>query len=714
MGGFGAKLRRGDVEGLIREHSDLLLAGLIVAIVGMMIVPLPTLLIDLLIALNLTIAVVLLMVAIYVPDALRITTFPTLLLLTTLFRLALNVSSTRLILLQADAGDIIRSFGEFVVRGNFVVGAIIFLVLTLIQYIVISKGSERVAEVAARFTLDAMPGRQLAIDADLRAGHLDQEEARRRRSALQRESQLFGSMDGAMKFVKGDAIAGIVIIVITIVGGLIIGVVQRGLSLNEALEVYSLLTIGDGLVSQIPALIISTAAGLIVTRVASEEEGTNLGAEIGRQLIAQPKAIAVAAVVLGLLAIVPGLPTLPFLTLAALAGTVAWALFRARARTHTAHALRPHGRAAHATAHLDGDALGDEKLATPGVPPIVVELGDALADACQLDNGTTGTTGTTGRLVGEVIPELRRTLYAELGVHLPPVRVRRAGVPGGLYRLALSEIPVVEGLLPTDRRLALARPDRIALLGAAATPARHPLTGAPAAWIHLNDTSAVERAGIPLLDAVDTLGAALHAALRRYAFELIGIQQAHALLESVEATHPALVREVVPKIVSLQLLADVLRRLVEEQVSIRDLPAVLGALADRARTEKDPLLLTEQVRTSLRRQLTFQHARGQASLSVYLLSPMIEEAIRDAITRTRAGSFLALEPELARDILAAVRTTLAQRADDAPPAILLTHAELRRFTKRLLDAEQPGLTVLSIQELAPELTLQPIGHISVG
>ncbi|MSP15275.1 MAG: EscV/YscV/HrcV family type III secretion system export apparatus protein, partial [Myxococcales bacterium] len=240
----------------------------------MMIVPLPTLLIDLLIALNLTIAVVLLMVAIYVPDALRITTFPTLLLLTTLFRLALNVSSTRLILLQADAGDIIRSFGEFVVRGNFVVGAIIFLVLTLIQYIVISKGSERVAEVAARFTLDAMPGRQLAIDADLRAGHLDQEEARRRRSALQRESQLFGSMDGAMKFVKGDAIAGIVIVVITIVGGLIVGVVQRGLSLGEALEVYSLLTIGDGLVSQIPALIISTAAGLIVTRVASEEEGT--------------------------------------------------------------------------------------------------------------------------------------------------------------------------------------------------------------------------------------------------------------------------------------------------------------------------------------------------------------------------------------------------------------------------------------------------------
>src|SRR3954468_14362862 len=324
-------LRAGDVRALLTRYSDMALAGLVVAIVGMMIVPLPTPLLDLLISVNIATGVVLLLVAIYVSDALKIATFPTLLLLTTLFRLALEVSATRLILLRADAGEVIRAFGNFVVAGNLVVGAVIFLILTMIQFLVVSKGSERVAEVAARFTLDAMPGKQMSIDAELRAGHIDHNEARRRRAALARESQLFGSMDGAMKFVKGDAIAGIVVLAVNIVGGLVIGVLQRGMDVATAARTYTVLTIGEGLVAQIPALIISTSAGIIVTRVASEEEGGHLGRDIGLQVMAQPKAIAIAAGLLLLLAAVPGLPGVPFVTLGVVLGLVAWRLLRAPA-----------------------------------------------------------------------------------------------------------------------------------------------------------------------------------------------------------------------------------------------------------------------------------------------------------------------------------------------------------------------------------------------
>src|SRR5687768_13062779 len=323
-----ALLQGGDVASFLRRYSDIALAGVVVLIVTMMIIPLPTFILDLLICANIAVAVTLLLVAIYVSEALKISTFPTLLLLTTLFRLAIEVSATRLILVKADAGHLIHAFGNFVVAGNLVVGAVIFFILTIIQFIVISKGSERVAEVGARFTLDAMPGKQMSIDAELRAGHIDHNEARRRRSMLSRESQFFGSMDGAMKFVKGDAIAGIIVLLTNIIGGLIIGIVQRDMDPATAARTYTVLTIGEGLVAQIPALIISTAAGIIVTRVSSEEEGSHLGRDIGAQLIGQPKALAIAGALMLLLAVVPGLPTLPFLVLGAGVGFVAWRLMR--------------------------------------------------------------------------------------------------------------------------------------------------------------------------------------------------------------------------------------------------------------------------------------------------------------------------------------------------------------------------------------------------
>jgi type III secretion protein V len=644
-------LRAGDVRGLLTHYADIALALVVVSIVGMMIVPLPTFLLDLLITVNIAAAVTLLLVSIYVSDALKIATFPTILLITTLFRLALEVSATRLILLRADAGEVIHAFGNFVVAGNLVVGAVIFLILTMIQFIVISKGSERVAEVAARFTLDAMPGKQMSIDAELRAGHIDQDEARRRRSTLSRESQLYGSMDGAMKFVKGDAIAGIVVLAVNIVGGLIIGIVQRGMDAAAAARTYTVLTIGEGLVAQIPALVISTAAGIIVTRVASEDEGAHLGRDIGLQILAQPKAIAIAAGLLVLLAIVPGLPALPFLVLAAILGAIAWRLLRAPA-----------------SAPARADALGDmtaavepargaaaEGVWSPVLTPIAVEVSAELG----------AVVGPT--FASEVLPRLRERLFAELGLPLPPVRLRPAmqGMRDGAFVIRLNEVPLGRGDVPR------------------------------AAWAA----------------AGDRLGDEVLSVLRRYGHELFGLEQMQGLLDSLEGTHPALVREVVPKLVSPVLLTDILRRLVEEGISLRHLPDILGALAEWAPHERDPVALTEHVRGALRRAITHKHTGDGGVLAAYLLDPMIEDAIRDAIQKTNNGSYLALEPQISRDIVAAVGRAIGPDGDGR--AVLLTGAEIRRYVRRLVETEHPGIAVLSFQELVPEAQIRPIARITV-
>ena len=517
--------KAGDPRVALLRHADLVLAAVVVATVAMMVVPLPTPLLDLLLSANIAAAVTLLLVSLYVGDALKFATFPTLLLLTTLFRLALEISATRLILLRADAGEVIHAFGNFVVAGNLVVGAVVFMILTIVQFVVISKGAERVAEVAARFTLDAMPGKQMSIDAELRAGHVDHAEARRRRAALTRESQLFGAMDGAMKFVKGDAIAGIIVLGVNVVGGLVIGVFQRGLEPADAARVYTILTIGEGLVAQIPALLISTAAGIIVTRVASEDEGgaSHLGRDIGRQVLAQPKALAVAAGLLALLAVVPGLPAAPFLVLAAALGAIAWWVLRApsAAEDEESGDFAP-----------SGPASGASESPSPMLTPIVVEVGAALADALG-----------AGAFMATAVPRLRDQLFAELGLPLPTMRLRSVadGLATGAFVIRLNEVPLGRGEL------------------------------APA-----------ELAG-----AADRVADEILTLMRRYGHELVGVQETQALLDGLERTHPALVREVVPKLVSPVVLTDVLRRLVEEGVSLRNLPDVLGALADWAPREHD-------------------------------------------------------------------------------------------------------------------------------
>ena len=677
-----------------RRFADVALASVILLVVGMMIVPLPTGLLDVLIAGNISVAVLMLLVAMYISGGLEFTAFPTILLITTLYRLALNVSSTRLILLQADAGDVIAAFGNFVVQGNYVVGAVVFLILTLIQFLVIAKGSERVAEVGARFTLDAMPGKQMSIDAELRAGGISQEEARRRRSTLQRESQFYGAMDGAMKFVKGDAIAGIVITVVNILGGLAIGVAMRGMGAGEALQTYGLLTIGDGLVSQIPALLISTAAGLVVTRVASEQEGSTLGGDVAKQVFGDPRALTIAAVFLLVLAIVPGLPALPFLSLSVLFFVIARRLQRTEAPEEVTAVVAKEEAARETKAR---------KAMVPLVVPVAVEVGDGLAE-------TVAGVGGGGPLLESEVPLLRDRLFLDLGIALPGVRARATSQLGPEeYVLALQEVPAARGTVRPDRWLALDAVGVVAGFGVEGEPSRDPVTHAAATWVDESDAAILEASGVPVLSPAGLVAHHLGAVVRRRAGQLVGIQEVQSMLDQLERAYPALVRNVVPKPVSLALLTEVLRRLVEEGVSIRPLREILETLATHATSERDPVTLTELARSGLRQQITYRHSIDGV-LPVVLLDPSIEEAVRDAIQRTSSGSYLALPPDVARDVVEAFKV---ECRPEEGPAIVLTQADVRRFVRRLIEVELPDVVVLSYQELAPEVTVQPLGRITV-
>jgi type III secretion protein V len=637
--------------------ADGILALFVVAVVGLMVVPLPTWLLDLLIASNLAASVAVLLVALYVGEALKIAAFPTLLLITTLFRLALNVSSTRLILLQADAGEVIRAFGQFVVRGNYVVGAVIFLILTIIQFVVIAKGSERVAEVGARFTLDAMPGKQMAIDAELRTGSIDGNEARRRRRALLRESQFYGAMDGAMKFVKGDVIASLIITIINILGGLAIGVGQRDLEVGAALKRYGLLTIGDGLVTQIPALVMATAAGVLVTRVASEEAETPLGAELASQILGQPQALRVGSYFVLGLAVIPGLPALPFLVI----GVLMFVASRARLKSLRAEAERQQPEPIQRRA-----GAPTQPRFVPLVVPWAIEVSKDLEP--HLDDDVRG---------GEVRkPGLRAALAAARELVF-----RDRGVPLPAGRLSVSE----------------------------SLPARHAVLSlheVPAALVVFPEA-------LPDDQLAQHLLLQLLAVLQQRAQDFLGLSETQGLLDELEQIAPASVRQVVPKPISLVQLTDVLRRLVEERVSIRDLRAILEALSLVGAAEKDPLTLAEFVRSQLRRAMTHALTRGSRELRVLLLDSHIEETVRGAITRTPAGAYLALAPVASRDILLAIRRAISAHAADVEPVVVLTQPDIRRFVRKLLEPELPDVRVMSFAELLPEVAVKPLGRATI-
>jgi len=613
--------------------AELAIAALVIAVVAMLIVPLPRPLLDVLFALNIAIAVVLLMAAVLTPRPLAFGSFPTLLVVTTLFRVGLEVSATRLVLADADAGAVVRAFGASVVAGSLVVGLVVFAVITIVQLVVVARGAERVAEVAARFALDAMPGKQMAIDAEVRAGAIDAPAARRRRAELERESQLYGAMDGAMRFVKGDAVAAIIIVIVNLIGGMVIGVGARGMTAGDAVQTYSLLSIGSGLVAQIPSLLVAVAAGLLVTRVASTGDRA-IGEDLGEQLGAQPRALAGAAILLGVLALVPGLPMAPFLLLGV--GAAAAAVAAARRRPAAAPAL---------------DEPGAEGARGP-------------------------------RLALRLPPAAHARLAArpgELHARLAAIRARAALASG----VPIPPLAVVADPALGEREAALA------------------IDGTPVGWLELADPAELAE-----------LEGKLAAALRPLLPELLGVDRTAALVEQAAAAAPVLVREVVPRLVALPVLAEVLRGLVREELPIGDLAAILEAIAlapapPGGHTAQTAPALVEQLRGQLRRQIGARWApRGK--LAVYTVDAMIEEAVRGAIDRSGGGAVLALEPAIAQDIVAAVRGRLG-----AGPAVILTSGDVRRHLRGLLEPELPAIAILAAHELPPGVAVEAAGRIEV-
>ncbi len=688
----------GNLQGVLTRFADLILVAMVGIMVGLMIVPLPTFLLDIFLTINITVAVTILMVSIYISRPTQIASYPTLLLLTTLYRLSLDISATRLILLKADAGEVIRAFGMFVVSGNFVVGAVIFLIITLVQFIVITKGAERVAEVSARFTLDAMPGKQMSIDADLRAGIIDFQQARTRREGLARESQFYGAMDGAMKFVKGDAIAGIVITLINIVGGFIIGVAMNDMSVMEAVQTYSILTIGNGLVSQIPALLISISAGMVVTRVASEDKDANLGKDVAGQILGQPKAIAVASGLLTVLALIPGLPKIPFFILAGVTGSLAYGLYRAEA-------IRK--KALERTDHLAASKASDDPQISLTLP-LVLQVSEALTPFVDVET-------EAGKKFYERLVTIRNGMYYEIGVIFPAIQIK-GNTPGnpGSYAIWANEVPIVNGQIRLDAVLVGDSAENMAVYGFKGESTSNPATGKPAAWLSRDEAERAKSVGYQVWDTQEIL--LLHVAdyLRKNAKEFIGVQEVQRVITALKGPYPTLVEETVPKVVSLQTLTEILRRLVEEGVSIRDFKTILQVLCEWGRIEREVLPLTEHVRAGLKAKICYQISQGRPLLFIYRLDPQFEEMFRNSIRQSASGAYLAMDPAMSRQVLDAARKEIGDLPPGSQRPVIVTDGEIRRFVKRLLDFGVPDVSVLSYDQLTPQINLQPLGMISPG
>ena len=679
--------------------SQIGVPGAVVAIVVMMVVPLPTVLLDLLLVCNLAGATVILLVSMHVRRALDFSIFPSLLLIATLFRLALNVSVTRLVLLHGNAGKVIESFGHFVVGGSIVVGLVIFLILSVIQFIVITNGAGRVAEVGARFTLDAMPGKQMAIDADLNSGLISEDEARRRRREVAAEADFYGAMDGASKFVKGDAIAGLLITTINLFGGFVIGVVQHHLSMSEAVSRYSLLSVGDGLVSQIPALLISIASGLVVTRAATEADmGTDLLAQLGRQ----EQQLRVAGSCIALMALVPGLPKIPFLV-------VGGALWFAAGRVKEANAAEAVAEAAAAAAAAGGPGGGAPGL-TPDTPeelassmrvePLELEIGLGLMDLADTARG--------GDLLDRV-RALRRKVAMELGIVIPPVRTRdNLDLPPSVYAIRVHGVEVARGEAPGASVLVLGeRPP-----GVPGTPTRDPVFGLEASWVPAEYGPQAELAGATVVDRGSVVTAHMAEVVRGNAGRLLSRQDVKMLVEAVRATDPVVADEFGTAGLSLAEVQRVLQGLLDEVVPIRDLVRILEVLSERARVTKDAEILTEAARVALGPSISAGYA-PDGKLPVLTLDPLLEHSLLEALRPGEAGSFLALDPEIAERLLAQVSATARAAEQQGRQPVLVCAAPIRPALRRLVRNVHSGLAVLSYLEIGRQLELESMGVVSL-
>lgn len=681
--------------------SDLLLAAAVVCVVGVLVIGASPAAMDLLLGVNLSLSFTILLASIYVTDASKLPAFPTLLLLTTLFRLSLNVSSTRLILLEGDAGALITAFGEFVVGGDYVVGGVVFLVLTIVQFVVIAKGSERVAEVSARFTLDALQGKQMSIDADLRSQLITQDQARSRRAALERESKLYGAMDGAMKFVKGDAIAGIVISLVNIIGGLIVGVTRDDLSAGDAAQLYSLLTIGDGLVSQIPALLISVAAGIVVTRVAATDrpEDSGLAREMTSQLFGNPLVVGVSAAITFGLAFVPGFPRFTLLALSALLGVVS---LRARYMTQRAKA----SDAANANSAAQGAAPAPKRAAQSFAPrALTLEIHAQLRPLLTPDDAL------AARGLRVQVAELFKNLSSELGVRLPEFSVvdPSSRLPERGYVLLAHGQPIARGVLEPARCLVFESAAVLRERGVDALEAQAPDQRSTAAWAPLADLERLRASGLRVWDAQTVLVRHVESALRQFAHMFIGVQETYELLESLKEKRPQLVQSLVPQIASYALVAEVLRGLLQEQTPIRDLRQVLETLARFAPEEKNPARLVELARIDLRRAICGSLAREHRTIGVYRIDPGIERRLLEFASRSAACS-----PPERRALIAAFAQAIDPRQHLASrPVVCVRFGELRSYLRAFLGDSLPDLVVLSEAETPPDFTLDELGRVGL-
>lgn len=672
---------------------DIFLSFMLIFIVGLLIFPIPTLLIDIFIAFNIAIAIIILLISIYIPHSLKLSSFPSILLITTLLRLGLNVATSRLILLNADAGHMVLAFGNTVVQGNIVVGMVIFLLLMLVNMLVVAKGSERVAEVAARFTLDAMPGKQMSIDADLRSGILDLEQAQKKRIELSQESQLYGAMDGAMKFVKGDVIAGVIIFGINIVAGIIIGTLQHDMDINEALATYAILSVGDGLVSIIPSLLISICAGIMVTRVDGDKE--DLGQALSKQILSYHQPFFITSFFLLIMALMPGLPTLPLVILSSLIGLMA---FMNKRRQSYQNNITDHQTS------FDHPVKSDNK--NVGLIPIVIEVAD---DLIPLVNDASN-------FINELIPLVRESLENDLGLDFPGIRVRPAltqNLKPSEYLLLLNEIPEALGKAEIDFILVNASPYELSSLNLKnITLSKNPCTHMDASLVPIEYKEQLEKASYMIFDAPGRILLHLSALLRKNAKDFITVHETQMMLDRLESQYAALVREVVPKTISLSQLTDILKRLLAEEVAIKDIKTILQTLAEFSVQEKNTSVLTEYVRMSLKRYLCYRFGHGHNTMLVYLLAPDVEDAIRSSIINQNHGSYLALEPDIAQNIIHAIKYEYQKLSSSLQCPVILTSQDIRRFLRKLIEIDFHEIAVLSYQELCHDLVIKPVGRIT--
>lgn len=676
----------------IARHSDVAMALLVMGIIGVLVLPIPTMLLDFALAFNVAFSIVILIATLYITSPLDLSVFPGMLLIITLIRLSLNVASTRLILNDGYAGEVINSFGNFVVKGNYVVGFIIFLILVIIQFVVITKGSSRISEVAARFTLDAMPGKQMAIDADLNAGLISDAEARTRRSSIAREADFYGAMDGASKFVRGDAIAGILITAINVIGGFIIGIVMHGKTVTESLRTYTLLSVGDGLVTQIPALIVSTASGIIVTRAAAD---SNMGADLVKQLSFQPKAIMVAAGVVFFFGVIPGMPTIPFITLGAILGTISFLVDRGHKQDVEEKKI-----AAKQQTQAPTEPKTESLLK---IDTLEVEIGYGLISTVDTNQG--------GDLLDR-IATIRRQMALEVGIIVPAIRIRdNVRLQPSEYVIKIKGLVVSGGTLMTDHLMAI-NPGYLTddIEGFEAV---EPAFKLKARWIIPNLKEVAEAKGFTVVAPTAVLATHLTEVVRANAAEIISRQDVQHLLRTLKEDQPALVDGVVPEIISLSSVHKIIQLLLSERIPIRDLGTIMETISDYGVSTKDPEVLAEYCRISLRRHISDMLKDDKNRIHCFTISPAIEQLLTNSVQNTKQGIMLVLPPEVAEQLIQKTIKQAENLSTGGHHPVCLTSPNIRLAFRRLVESAMPQLTVVSFNEIHRDINVVSTGMVEL-